>query len=108
VSSRRAMVLPAIVALAVALPLAAGGSRSPAAVAAHVAFAFAFLPMSLLGTSLRPAAALCGVAGAWLLVSPWALGYGAVAGAAATDALTGIAIVAVSAGVARGGGIGLR
>jgi hypothetical protein len=108
VSSRRALVLPTIVALAAALPLAAGGARSPAAVAAHVAFAFAFLPMSVLATSLRPAAVLCGAAGAWLLVSPWALGYGAVAGAMATDALMGIAIVAVSAGEARGGGMGLR
>ena len=107
-SSRRALALPAIVALAVALPLAAGGAGSPAAVAAHVAFAFAFLPMSVLATSLRPAAVLCGAAGAWLLVSPWALGYGAVAGVTATDALMGIAIVAVSAGVARGGGMGLR
>ena len=48
---------------------------------AHVAFAFAFLPMSVLATSL---------------------------GATATDALTGIAIVAVLAGAARGGEMGLR
>ncbi len=107
-SSRRGLVLPAIVALAVALPLAVGGARSPAAVAAHVASAFAFLPVSVLATSLRPAAVLCAAACAWLLVSPWALGYGAVVGATATDALMGIAIVAVAAGVARGGGTGLR
>jgi SPW repeat len=108
VSPRRAVVLPAIVALAVALPLAAGGARSPAAVAAHVAFAFAFLPMSVLAASLRPAAVLCVAAGAWLLISPWALGYGAVAGATATDALMGIAVVAASAGLARGEGMDLR
>jgi hypothetical protein len=97
VSPRRASALPAIVALAAALPLAAGGARSPAAVAAHVAFAFGFLPLSVLATNLRPAALLCGAAGAWLLVSPWVLGYGAITGAAAADATLGIALLAVSA-----------
>ena len=96
-SPRRAMALPAIVALAAAIPLAAGGARSPAAVAAHVAFAFAFLPMSVLATSLRPAALLCAAAGAWLLASPWALGYGAIPAAAAADATLGLALVVVSA-----------
>ena len=100
-SSRRAMALPAIVALAVALPLAAGGSRSPAAVAAHVAFGLAFLPMSVLAAGLRPAAALCAAAGAWLLVSPWALGYGSIAGATGADVLLGAALVVVSTTEAR-------
>jgi hypothetical protein len=96
-SRRRAVALPALVALATVLPLAAGGARSPAAVAAHVAFGFSFLPMSALARGLRPAALLCAVAGAWLLVSPWALGYGAITGAAAADAVLGAALLAVAA-----------
>jgi hypothetical protein len=98
---RLAMALPSIVALSTAIPHLAGGARSPAAVAAHVAFGFSFLPMSMLAASRRPAALLCVAAGAWLLISPWALGYGAITAAAAADAVLGAALVAVSLATVR-------
>jgi SPW repeat-containing protein len=95
-------------ALVADTPGAVSVRASPVAVAAHMAFAFGFLPVSLLAMSVRTAAVFCGAGGAWLVVSPWALGYGAITAAALGHTLLGAAFLSLSAGVARGGTVSLR
>jgi hypothetical protein len=77
-------------------PWLLGFSGSHAAVAAHIAFAMAFAPIALLIRALPAAAAVTAAAGAWLAVSPWALGYASLGGAAwAADVLAGLTLVAL-------------
>jgi hypothetical protein len=65
-------------------------------VAAHIAFAMAFAPIALLLRALPGAATVTVAAGAWLAVSPWALGYASRGGAAwAADVLAGLTLVAL-------------
>lgn len=52
-----------------------GYASSPAAVASHVFFIFAFGPLTLLTAVLRPAAYVVFAAALWLAASPWVLGY---------------------------------
>jgi hypothetical protein len=52
-----------------------GYATSPAAVASHVFFIFAFGPPTLLIAVLRPAAYMLLAAGLWLAASPWLLRY---------------------------------
>ena len=70
-----APVASGLVVLAAAAPWLLGFSSSHAAVANAIAFLMAFSPLALMAPALRPAAAACLVAGAWLAVSPWVLGY---------------------------------
>jgi SPW repeat-containing protein len=85
-----------VVTAALAAPWALGFAGR-AAVAGHVAFAMTVGPIALLAVALPAAAYATGVAGAWLAVSPWLLGY-ASAGATAwsADLAAGLALVAIS------------
>jgi hypothetical protein len=83
-----------------------GYATSPAAVASHVFFIFAFGPLTLLIAVLRPAAYVLLAAGLWLAVSPWLLGYALNHSAWLSELVTGalLSVVAASAagiGVAR-------
>ena len=86
-----------LVVLATAAPWLLGFSASHAAVANGIAFLMAFSPLALMAPALRPAAAVCLVAGAWLTISPWVLGYWSEGiGAWAADLILGVALAAVS------------
>ena len=83
--------------LATAAPWLLGFSASHAAVANGIAFLMAFSPLALMAPALRPAAAVCLVAGAWLAISAWVLGYWSEGIAAwATDLILGVALAIVS------------
>jgi hypothetical protein len=86
-----------VVAASTIAPWALGFSADHAAVAGHIAFAMTFGPIALLLTALRAAAWTTAAAGAWLAVSPWALGY-APRGTAAwsADLVAGLALIALS------------
>ena len=92
-----APVAAAIVAAVVIVPWPAGFGSSHAAVANHIAFAFAFGPLALLITALRPAALVCVAGGAWLAISPWILGYATHGPAWAVDAALGAALATAAA-----------
>ncbi len=79
-------------------PWVLGLSASRAAIAGHIAFAMGIAPIAILITSLAPAAITTMVAGAWLAVSPWVLGY-APRGIAAwsIDVCAGIGLIALGA-----------
>jgi hypothetical protein len=82
-----------VVLLAAAAPWLLGFSASHAAVANGIAFLMAFSPLALMAPALRPAAAVCVVAGAWLALSPWVLGYWSVGIAAwAADLVLGVGL----------------
>jgi hypothetical protein len=86
-----------VVALALAAPWLLDFNASHAAVANHIAFAMAFGPLALMVTALRAAAATCIAGGAWLVASPWVLGYASAgAGGWLADLLTGAALILVS------------
>lgn len=86
-----------LVVLATAAPWLLGFSASHAAVANGIAFLMAFSPLALMAPGLRPAAAVCLLAGVWLTVSPWVLGYWSQGTAAwAADLILGVALVAAS------------
>jgi hypothetical protein len=78
-------------------PFAWGYSASPAAVASHVFFLFAFGPLTLIMVNLRPAAYVLTAAGTWLLVSPWILGYATNHTAWLSDGVSGILFTIVAA-----------
>ena len=56
-------------------PFVSGYATTPAAVASHIFFLFAFGPLTLIILNLRPAAWVLTAAGVWLALSPWILGY---------------------------------
>lgn len=56
-------------------PTALGFDASTPALAGHIAFAMAFLPLTVIAMALRPALAVCGLGGAWPAISPWVTGY---------------------------------
>jgi hypothetical protein len=66
-----------------------GYASSPAAVANHVFFIFAFGPLTLLIALLRPAAYVVLAAGLWLATSPWVLGYATNHSAWLSELVTG-------------------
>ena len=72
-------------------------ASSPAAVASHVFFIFAFGPLTLLITVLRPAAYVLLAAGLWLASSPWILGYATNHSAWLSELVTGVLISIVAA-----------
>jgi hypothetical protein len=74
-----------------------GYATSPAAVASHVFFIFAFGPLTLLITVLRPAAYALLVAGLWLAVSPWLLGYATNHTAWLSELVTGTLLTILAA-----------
>jgi SPW repeat len=76
-----------------------GYATSPAAVASHVFFIFAFGPLTLLIAVLRPAAYVVFAAGLWLAASPWLLGYALNHSAWLSELVTGslLSVVAASA-----------
>jgi hypothetical protein len=77
-------------------PWILGFSTSHAAVAGHIAFAMTFGPIALLVTALPAAALTTAAAGAWLAVSPWALGFASYGIPAwGTNLTAGLALVAV-------------
>jgi SPW repeat len=92
--------LAAAVAGAMALaPWLLGFSDRHAAVAGGIAFAMTVAPVALLAQALPAAAYATVAAGAWLVASPWALGYAspaAVASATLAGALLAAAAVAAS------------
>jgi hypothetical protein len=109
--ARRRDPLPGMAATVVAAnliaPWALGFSSSHAAVAGHIAFAMTFGPIALLITALPPAALTTTAAGAWLMASPWLLGYASRGTTAwSADLSAGLVLVVLSrrplrAGVAR-------
>jgi hypothetical protein len=86
-----------LVAVALAAPWLLDFNASHPAIANHIAFAMAFGPLALMVTALRAAAATCVAGGAWLIASPWVLGY-ASSGLAGwlADLLLGAALVLIS------------
>jgi hypothetical protein len=95
------LVLPAaaaaITVALVAAPWVLGFSGSRAAVAGHIAFAMGIAPIAVLSTSLAAAAAGTTIAGVWLAVSPWALGYaGRGIVAWGVDLIAGFALIALA------------
>jgi SPW repeat len=76
-----------------------GYATSPAAVANHIFFIFAFAPLTLLIAVLRPAAYVVLTAGLWLAASPWVLGYATNHSAWLSELVTGalLSVVAASA-----------
>jgi SPW repeat len=74
-----------------------GYSSSPAAVASHVFFIFAFGPLALLIAVLRPAAYVVFAAGLWLASSPWLLGYATNHSAWLSELVTGALLSVVGA-----------
>ena len=86
-----------LVVLAAAAPWLLGFSTSHAAVANGIAFLMAFSPLALIAPALRPAAAVCLIAGGWLAISPWVLGYWSQGVPAwSADLILGVALAAVS------------
>ena len=74
-----------------------GYATSPAAVASHVFFIFAFGPLTLLIAVLRPAAYVLLAAGLWLAVSPWLLGYATNHTAWLSELVTGTLLTILAA-----------
>ncbi|HEX3979167.1 MAG TPA: SPW repeat protein [Solirubrobacteraceae bacterium] len=74
-----------------------GYATSPAAVASHVFFIFAFGPLTLLIAVLRPAAYVVLAAGLWLASSPWILGYATNHSAWLSELVTGVLISIIGA-----------
>jgi SPW repeat len=74
-----------------------GYATSPAAVASHVFFIFAFGPLTLLIAVLRPAAYVVLAAGIWLASSPWILGYASNHSAWLSELVTGVLLSIVAA-----------
>jgi SPW repeat len=74
-----------------------GYATSPAAVASHVFFIFAFGPLTLLIAVLRPAAYAVLAAGLWLASSPWILGYATNHSAWLSELVTGVLLSIVAA-----------
>jgi SPW repeat len=74
-----------------------GYAGSPAAVASHVFFIFAFGPLTLLIAVLRPAAYAVLAAGLWLAASPWLLGYATNHSAWVSEFVTGALLSVVAA-----------
>jgi SPW repeat-containing protein len=100
--------LPGIAATAIAAtliaPWALGFSASHAAVAGHIAFAMTFGPIALLITALPAAALTTAAAGAWLMTSPWLLGYAPLGTTAwSPDLAAGLILVALSRRALRAG-----
>jgi hypothetical protein len=94
----------AVVLLVTVSPWVLGFSGSHAAVAGHIAFAMGFGPIAVLVSALPAAALSTAVGGAWLVASPWALGYASVGiGAWSADLLGGIALVVLSIAARRAG-----
>lgn len=93
----REVVAAALVAWTAAAPWALGASGSEAALAGHIAFSMAFIPIALLARALPAAAVTCVLGGLWLAVSPLALGFSSQALLTANDAVVGSALAACAA-----------
>ncbi|MGO9788720.1 MAG: SPW repeat protein [Solirubrobacteraceae bacterium] len=78
-------------------PFIWGYSTSPAAVASHVFFPFAFGPVTLIILNLRAAAYVLTGAGIWLALSPWLLGYATNHTAWLSDGVSGIMFTMLAA-----------
>jgi hypothetical protein len=78
-------------------PFLWGYSTTPAAVASHIFFLFAFGPLTLIMLNLRPAACVLIAAGIWLALSPWILGYGTNHTAWLSCGVTGILFTILAA-----------
>lgn len=102
----REVLAPALVAWTAAAPWAFGASDSEAALAGHIAFAMAFVPLALLARVLPAAAATCAAGGLWLAVSPLALGFSSEALLTVNDTVIGWALVACAATEPRRGSAG--
>jgi hypothetical protein len=86
---------PVLVLWALLAPWMWGFDDSAEAVANHIAFAIAFVPLALLAGPLTPAAVVVCAGGAWLAASPWVLGYAAFGVAAwAVDLIAGVGLMA--------------
>jgi hypothetical protein len=95
-----------VVAVALAAPWLLDFNASHPAVANHIAFAMAFGPLALMVTVLRAAAATCIAGGAWLIASPWVLGYASTGSAGwLADLLLGTALVLLSSDALSGGAL---
>ena len=93
-----------VILLVTVSPWVLGFSGSHAAVAGGIAFAMGFGPIAVLISALPAAAVSTAVGGAWLVASPWALGYASVGiGAWSADLLGGIALVVLSIAARRAG-----
>jgi hypothetical protein len=93
-----------VVAASLIAPWALGFSASHAAVASHIAFALTFGPIALLITALPAAALTTAAAGAWLIASPWLLGYASRGTTAwGADLVAGLLLVGLSRRALRAG-----
>jgi hypothetical protein len=113
IRTQREDLLPAaastVVAVALAAPWLLDFNASHPAVANHIAFAMAFGPVALMVTVLRAAAATCIAGGAWLIASPWVLGYASTGSAGwLADLLLGTALVLLSSDALSGGALRQR
>ena len=93
-----------VILLVTVSPWVLGFSGSHAAVAGSIAFAMGFGPIAVLISALPAAAVSTAVGGAWLVASPWVLGYAPMGvGAWSADLLGGVALVALSLAARRAG-----
>jgi len=98
-----------LVGVALAAPWLLDFNASHPAVANHIAFAMAFGPLALMVTALRAAAATCIAGGAWLIASPWVLGYASTGSAGwLADLLIGAALILLSSEALSGGALQRR
>jgi len=81
-------------------PWAWGFAGSRSAVANHVFIVLTFGPLSAMIAVLRPAALATLAGGAWLLISPWVLGYALPHWAWIDEAITGVLLIALTASAA--------
>jgi hypothetical protein len=89
------LMLPVLLA-----PWLVGFSDSSSAVANHIAFALGFGPLAMLVVVLRPAAFALLIGGAWLVLSPWLLGYAADDLAWLSELVSGASLMVVGAAAA--------
>jgi SPW repeat len=103
-SDRRPLAGSVIITWVAASPWIWGFADKNAAVANHVFMMFSFGPLVLLIAALRPAAVVTIAGGLWLALSPWVLGYAGDHQAWLNEFVTGLLLIALSAGAARIGG----
>ena len=96
----RPLVAGAVILWLALSPWLWGFASSRSAVANHVSLVLGVGPLALMIVALRPAACATLAAGIWLALSPWVLGYATNHVAWANDLVTGVLLVALSAGAA--------
>jgi SPW repeat len=99
-SDRRPLAGGALIVWVAVSPFIWGFADKNAAVANHVFLVFSFGPMVMMIASLRAAAIVTIAGGFWLALSPLVLGYAGDHQAWLNELVTGLLLVALSAGAA--------